>query len=414
MLGPDKIPKLEGLEGYSNFCMREMVNHVKTPHVLVVQADGYVLNAEAWTDEFLKYDYIGAPWLPSNAVGNGGFSLRSKRLLEALTKLPTTYDHPEDTAICLYHRAELEKQGMKFAPVELARKFSFEGRSWNNTDWDGISKSWNGEFGFHSWLTPVSGHNWPKIFHHSGERGDVIYSLPVIKALGGGVLFVSPDNRHPWPKPCRERPNPDWNESLAPLLEAQDYIWRVQLTTGLPFSVDYDLNRFRVPWKKRSSKDFESIFNLHQQAFAVKWPEHEPWLTVPHAIEIPRRPIVVSRSSRYQNDSFPWDRLCERYGDRMIFVGNPTEASVFKGFAPRHDILHCPTANLLEAAAVIAGAKVFIGNQSAPLAIAHGLCKNVIVEEWAENPNCRINRDGAIYSLTRSPDQLEEIPASWL
>ena len=35
---------------------------VRTSHYLSIQADGWVLDASRWTDEFLEYDYIGAPW----------------------------------------------------------------------------------------------------------------------------------------------------------------------------------------------------------------------------------------------------------------------------------------------------------------------------------------------------------------
>lgn len=95
----------------------------------------------------------------------------------------------------------------------------------------------------------------------------------------------------------------------------------------------------------------------------------------------------------------------------MFFVGTESEAEIFQGFgAPKHKIPWVKTSNLLEAARLIAGAKVFVGNQSAPLAIAHGLCKNCIVEEWLGNPNCRMNRPNAIYWKGGAL----EIPEDWL
>ena len=89
----------------------------------------------AWTDDFLNYDYIGAPWVaralypgvdPRCRVGNGGFSLRSRRLQQVLQLAPVKYHHPEDVAICQVYRPALEALGMKFAPLEVARKFSVE------------------------------------------------------------------------------------------------------------------------------------------------------------------------------------------------------------------------------------------------------------------------------------------------
>jgi hypothetical protein len=111
----------------------------------VVQTDGYPCNVAAWTNEFLKYDYIGAVWpWTTEKVGNGGFSLRSRKLLESLAQLDTAkwQSVPEDNTICIHLRSQLESEfGVRFAPAELADQFSIE----LNT-----SSSWFGRsFGFH-------------------------------------------------------------------------------------------------------------------------------------------------------------------------------------------------------------------------------------------------------------------------
>lgn len=92
------IPSTEflGYQGYQRFMIEELNAYVETGHCLVVQADGFICDPSRWRDQFLGYDYIGAPWpeciadydgwvvrLDRNRVGNGGFSLRSKKLLEA-------------------------------------------------------------------------------------------------------------------------------------------------------------------------------------------------------------------------------------------------------------------------------------------------------------------------------------------
>ncbi len=156
------IAPLPSIPGYSRFMFEELDRYVDTPHALIIQYDGFILNHEAWTDEFLNYDYIGVPWLvadwsvrdfgfPKEAlgtliVGNGGFCLRSKRLISlckefALAKRITEF-HPEDTVICVHKRQMFEEAGMRFAPIPLAKQFSFE--SINDEH-----KAWNGQFGFH-------------------------------------------------------------------------------------------------------------------------------------------------------------------------------------------------------------------------------------------------------------------------
>ena len=80
------IGPLDSRAGYSEFMLKGLLPHIRTSHALVVQWDGFVVNPLAWDDAFLGCDYLGAKWFwyDSMRVGNGGFSLRSRRLLEAL------------------------------------------------------------------------------------------------------------------------------------------------------------------------------------------------------------------------------------------------------------------------------------------------------------------------------------------
>lgn len=131
-------------EQYNHFVVYRLHEYVDTEFALLVQNDGYVVNADRWKDEFLQYDYIGAPWpmpmdeysfrdLEGNIhrVGNGGFSLRSSKLLKLPTELGFEWkeyygNYHEDGFICVHHRKALEKAGCIFAPIEIAKHFSHE------------------------------------------------------------------------------------------------------------------------------------------------------------------------------------------------------------------------------------------------------------------------------------------------
>ena len=122
--------QVESVEAYSQFMLRGLAAHVRTSHVLVAQWDGFVRDASRWQPGFLDQDYIGAPWPEPRAgrwVGNGGFSLRSRRLLQALLDPDVVVSHPEDESICVVNRELLEtRHGIRIAPLEVARRFSYE------------------------------------------------------------------------------------------------------------------------------------------------------------------------------------------------------------------------------------------------------------------------------------------------
>lgn len=127
-----KIPKI-GITDYSKFCLFKLSDHVQTDFCLLFQDDGFVLNPNLWNDSFYEYDYIGSPWplymgwpVEGQQVGNGGFSLRSKKLLE-LTKTFTEHTtQNEDTFIVSNKKSALLDAGLKIAPVEIAKLFSVE------------------------------------------------------------------------------------------------------------------------------------------------------------------------------------------------------------------------------------------------------------------------------------------------
>lgn len=150
------IEKIRTKEDYSHFIMKVMPRAIQTDFMLIIQHDGYVLNPLAWDPAWLEWDYIGAPWewySDGMQVGNGGFSLRSKKLMDIIADTPDfipVNDHlnlhkEEDHCIARIYRKRLESEfGIKFAPLEVARKFSIEG-------YRSANKTWTNEFGFHGY-----------------------------------------------------------------------------------------------------------------------------------------------------------------------------------------------------------------------------------------------------------------------
>lgn len=140
-----RIDRLTSAAAYSDFLLKRLPDHVHTSHCLVAQWDGHVLDAGRWHDAFLDHDYIGASWPQfddGHDVGNGGFSLRSRRLMDLCRDPAFVPVHPEDVAIGRTNRAWLEGQGMRFAPRALADLFAAE-RTGDPRETFGYHGVWN-------------------------------------------------------------------------------------------------------------------------------------------------------------------------------------------------------------------------------------------------------------------------------
>lgn len=128
-----KIDPLTDASQYSNFIVNELHKDLTTQFVLIVQFDGFILSHLEWNNLFLRYDYIGAPWPKHNHgehnVGNGGFSLRTKRLCEEVATYGYSYEKEqihEDLYICQTLRPELEKKKFYFPHESIASHFAAE------------------------------------------------------------------------------------------------------------------------------------------------------------------------------------------------------------------------------------------------------------------------------------------------
>lgn len=161
---------------YNIFILYALDDLIDTDFALVVQNDGFVVNGNNWRDEFLDYDFIGAPLycmfeitedgsykkydqqkcdpyydnLPPNFFegSNGGFSLRSKKLLgmprklNIRSKLPVlkqlnieqtpitlqyeNVNHHEDVILTILARKLLIENGIRFAPPVVSSYFACE------------------------------------------------------------------------------------------------------------------------------------------------------------------------------------------------------------------------------------------------------------------------------------------------
>lgn len=178
-----EIAQLTSIDDYSHFVIKQLGQYIDTSHTLLIQWDGFVNDPTMWSDHFLDFDYIGAPWIKGelkDKVGNGGFSLRSRKLMEALRDDRYTAHNPEDVCIAVTHRAQLEHDhGIRFADLEFARQFACERGPWHPA------------FGFHAMF------NLPRVLA-SSELNRFVQALP-------SHMAASKDARHLIRKLIRDR-----------------------------------------------------------------------------------------------------------------------------------------------------------------------------------------------------------------
>jgi len=155
-------PQIKSFYDFDCYVFPNIGNHIQTSHMLMVQSHAWIIHAELWDDNWLQYDFIGSPWVERSEfisfstgemvrVGNGGFSLRSKKILDLPQKLnlPVVSDRgytSDDGLLNSYYRKIFLENGINYPDVHIASRFAFENIVSENIDIV--------PFGFHKFLPP--------------------------------------------------------------------------------------------------------------------------------------------------------------------------------------------------------------------------------------------------------------------
>ena len=164
----------------------------KTSHVLQMEWDAGLRDVNCWTDEFLNFDYIGAPWVwaggQRHSVGNGGFILLSKRMCEHVHANRNSFNIRTDVEYAQVNRIRLEKEiGAKWAPEDVAIRFSYEHY------YGGHRKDSKPSFGYHDIF------NWPLALPHDEvmrrvkivmENEYIVRNTPKLRLLADSFPWV--------------------------------------------------------------------------------------------------------------------------------------------------------------------------------------------------------------------------------
>jgi hypothetical protein len=211
---------------------------------------------------------------------------------------------------------------------------------------------------------------------HSGNAGDLIYSLPAMQQIGQPIELTLVPNVPL--KAVGEHPNNgvqltyDMCDKLRPLLFATGFIKGIKITEE-PGEVDYDFDLFRK---------FHNYTGHISQWYFHTYPKLTCDLSKPIEIKYletikPSRPIVLNRTARYHNPTFDYSVL-KPYQDQITFVGLPQEFKVIQAKLP--GITYSEVPSFLVLAGYIYNSELFIGNQSMAYAIAEIMKVDRILE----------------------------------
>ena len=175
------VPDWPEKVGWSRAWWFDVVPHLRTRQTINIQWDSWIWDVSIWRNDFLDWDYIGAPWWYKDGknVGNGGFSLVSTRLKRYVADRRDRYpcDTPvDDDLLCRKYRPRLEEAGFRWAPEPLAHEFAFECCRPSPT---------SRHFGFHAMF------NWPEVLDRKRliERLNIAARSPYVSNRMMKVLF---------------------------------------------------------------------------------------------------------------------------------------------------------------------------------------------------------------------------------
>ena len=184
--------------------------------------------------------------------------------------------------------------------------------------------------------------------------------------------------------------SPERVRVLKFLLEAQSYVGRVSHGDVPKGEYAVDFSTFR---------NGGLIYGVSLGDLQSEWvnanADFEPWLRVKPSRQGGGR-IVCHRSPRYHNPYFRWDEIGAKFGTQLLFVGLPHEVEELRRVTKVH-AEYLITHDYLELAKLIAGADLFIGNQSSPMGLAIGLGVPFIQETCLWTPDCLYPRENGFY-----------------
>lgn len=225
-----------------------------------------------------------------------------------------------------------------------------------------------------------------KPFLHTGTVGDVLYSIPAIRAMGGGKVILAYNDPmpidivgHPWGKVSLTEKA---CVALKELFDYQDCVSSCEVIDAK------DADRadciYLNSWRDNVTLYFgnsplpERYFIIH----SIYYDMTMPWMKAPQLIDtikgltsdqieaVLHDPVVINFTNRYRNSHIDHSVLGEI--ENLVFVGLNDEYNSFVA-KYRIECCHILASGFAQMASIISKSKAFIGNASCAWVMADAL-----------------------------------------
>lgn len=219
-------------------------------------------------------------------------------------------------------------------------------------------------------------------FKHSGNVGDIIYSLPALRSVlqnkkeqkADYYLNVGVKTGYSgWHPLGNILLNKDFVNKLKPLLETQSYINKVKIYNNEKIDVDFD------HFRKIPINPFTYCIPRWYFLFIVgaNWDLSKPWLEVEPDYRFKDK-VLVARNQRLQSQFINY-KFINDYSSDVVFVGVEKEFEDFQK--------ECPSCkeffqadDFLQLAQVIKGSRFLVANQGLIYTLAESMKTPRILE----------------------------------
>lgn len=226
-------------------------------------------------------------------------------------------------------------------------------------------------------------------FKHSGDLGDIIFSLPTIRDLGGGILYLNTSGERYLGETTKFNSNSF--ATIKDLLLTQFYIHDVKEYTK-DINITFNLDIFAEPINKQTKRLsvpelFCTKFNVDTINLNFEWLHVESIFSkkiicargLRNRCNMPYiDPTIVANASYDPKHDKVWKQIVDIFKNELLFVGLEADCEDFINKFGKVDY-YVPN-NLLNLAEIINGSNLVICNCSLTHAIAEGLKKPLLLE----------------------------------